>query len=80
MHSTLHDATRVADGNGSLIEGESKIPSPGQPITRVHLKPDDAELNPDAKAAILMGLTGLDAEGARRQLASAGGVLRKAMP
>ena len=34
----------------------------------------------DTKLAILMGLTGLDAEGARRQLASAGGVLRKAMP
>ncbi|HVB77001.1 MAG TPA: gluconeogenesis factor YvcK family protein [Candidatus Nitrosotalea sp.] len=51
--STLHDVTLVADVNGALVEGESNIPLRDQVITRVYLKPDDAELNPEAKQAIM---------------------------
>src|SRR3989442_14040846 len=51
--STLHDVTLVASVNGSDIEGESKIPKQNGPITRVFLKPDEAELNPEAALAIM---------------------------
>ncbi|MDQ6772094.1 MAG: YvcK family protein [Candidatus Dormibacteraeota bacterium] len=51
--STLHDVTLVASVNGSMIEGESKIPLQRAPITRVFLKPEGAELNPEAALAIM---------------------------
>lgn len=51
--STLHDVTLVASVNGSMVEGESKIPNQNAPITRVFLKPDGAELNPEAALAIM---------------------------
>src|SRR6266566_1085204 len=51
--STLHDVTLVASVNGAMIEGESKIPMQNGPISRVFLRPDDAELNPEAALAIM---------------------------
>lgn len=51
--STLHDVTLVASVNGSIIEGESKIPMQAGPISRVFLRPDDSELNPEAALAIM---------------------------
>ena len=51
--STLHDVTLVASVNGSMVEGESKIPKQNAPITQVFLKPDNAELNPEAAMAIM---------------------------
>ena len=51
--STLHDVTLVASVNGSMIEGESKIPKQNAPIAQVFLKPDHAELNPEAALAIM---------------------------
>ncbi len=51
--STLHDVTLVASVNGSMVEGESKIPMHEGPISRVFLRPDDAELNPEAALAIM---------------------------
>ena len=51
--STLHDVTLVASVNGSMIEGESKIPMQAGPISRVFLRPDDSELNPEAALAIM---------------------------
>ena len=51
--STLHDVTLVASVNGSMVEGESKIPHQNAPITRVFLKPDGPELNPEAALAIM---------------------------
>jgi uncharacterized cofD-like protein len=51
--STLHDVTLVASVNGSVVEGESKIPKQNGPISRVFLKPDEAELNPEAALAIM---------------------------
>jgi uncharacterized cofD-like protein len=51
--STLHDVTLVASVNGSMVEGESRIPMQNGPISRVFLKPDDAELNPEAALAIM---------------------------
>ena len=50
--STLHDVTLVASVNGSMVEGESNIPMHG-PISRVFLRPDDAELNPEAALALM---------------------------
>ncbi|MFZ0217570.1 MAG: gluconeogenesis factor YvcK family protein [Candidatus Dormiibacterota bacterium] len=51
--STLHDVTLVASVNGSMIEGESRIPLQNAPISRVYLKPDTVTLNPEASLAIL---------------------------
>ena len=51
--STLHDVTLVASVNGAMVEGESKIPMQNGPISRVFLRPDDAELNPEAALAIM---------------------------
>ncbi len=51
--STLQDVTLVASVNGSMVEGESRIPKQNAPISRVFLKPDNAELNPEAAMALL---------------------------
>jgi uncharacterized cofD-like protein len=51
--STLQDVTLWASVNGSNVEGESKIPKQNAPITRVFLKPDGAEINPEAALAIM---------------------------
>src|SRR5205807_4257238 len=51
--STLHDVTLVASVNGSMVEGESMIPKQKGPISRVFLRPDNAELNPEAAQALL---------------------------
>jgi uncharacterized cofD-like protein len=51
--STLQDVTLVASINGHTIEGESKIPMQNAPITQVFLKPDGAQVNPEAAQAIL---------------------------
>jgi len=51
--STLHDVTLVASVNGAMVEGESKIPMQEGPISRVFLRPDNAELNPEAALALM---------------------------
>src|SRR5262249_57448443 len=51
--STLHDVTLVASVNGSMIEGESKIPMQAGPISRGVLRPAASELNPHAALPIL---------------------------
>jgi uncharacterized cofD-like protein len=51
--STLQDVTLVASINGSTVEGESKIPKQNSPISQVFLKPDGAQVNPEAAQAIL---------------------------
>jgi len=51
--STLQDVTLVASINGHTVEGESKIPQQNAPISRVFLKPDGAQVNPEAAEAIL---------------------------
>ena len=51
--STLQDVTLVASINGHTVEGESNIPNQNAPISRVFLKPDGAQLNPEAAQAIL---------------------------
>src|SRR6202049_1285818 len=51
--STLQDVTLVASINGHTVEGESKIPKQNEPISRVFLKPDGAQVNPEAADAIL---------------------------
>jgi uncharacterized cofD-like protein len=51
--STLHDVTLVASVNGAMVEGESKIPLQEGPISRVFLRPDNAELNPEAALALM---------------------------
>lgn len=51
--STLHDVTLVASVNGSMIEGESKIPMQDGHISQVFLRPSNAELNPEAALAIM---------------------------
>ncbi|HSP09634.1 MAG TPA: gluconeogenesis factor YvcK family protein [Candidatus Dormibacteraeota bacterium] len=51
--STLQDVTLVASINGSTVEGESKIPKQNAPISHVLLKPDGAQVNPEAAQAIL---------------------------
>ena len=51
--STLQDVTLVASINGSNVEGESKIPQQNGHISRVFLKPDGAQVNPEAAQAIL---------------------------
>ena len=51
--STLQDVTLVASINGSTVEGESQIPKQNAPISHVFLKPDGAQVNPEAAQAIL---------------------------
>jgi uncharacterized cofD-like protein len=51
--STLQDVTLVASINGHTVEGESAIPKQNAPISQVFLKPDGAQLNPEASQAIL---------------------------
>ncbi|MGH7764544.1 MAG: gluconeogenesis factor YvcK family protein [Candidatus Dormibacteraceae bacterium] len=51
--STLQDVTLVASINGRTVEGESKIPQQNAPISHVLLKPDGAQVNPEAAQAIL---------------------------
>jgi uncharacterized cofD-like protein len=51
--STLQDVTLYAIVNGGTVEGESKIPKQNAPITRVFLKPDGTEINPEAALAIM---------------------------
>jgi uncharacterized cofD-like protein len=51
--STLQDVTLVASINGHSVEGESKIPMQNAPISHVFLKPDGAQVNPEAAQAIL---------------------------
>src|ERR1700694_5456292 len=50
--STLQDVTLVASINGHTVEGESNIPKQKQPISRVFLRPDGAQVNPEAPEAI----------------------------
>jgi uncharacterized cofD-like protein len=51
--STLQDVTLVASINGSNVEGESKIPKQNGRISQVFLKPDGAQVNPEAAQAII---------------------------
>jgi uncharacterized cofD-like protein len=51
--STLQDVTLVASINGRKVEGESQIPKQNAPISQVFLKPDGAQVNPEAAQAIL---------------------------
>jgi uncharacterized cofD-like protein len=51
--STLNDVTLVASVNGHMVEGESSIPKQNAPITRVFLKPDAVQMNPEAALAIM---------------------------
>jgi uncharacterized cofD-like protein len=51
--STLQDVTLVASINGHTVEGESQIPKQNAPISQVFLKPDGAQVNPEAAQAIL---------------------------
>jgi uncharacterized cofD-like protein len=53
LPSTLQDVVLCATVNGGTVVGESKIPLQKQPITRVFLRPDTAEINPEAALAIL---------------------------
>jgi uncharacterized cofD-like protein len=53
LPSTLQDVVLCATVNGGTVVGESKIPLQRQPITRVFLRPDTAEINPEAALAIL---------------------------
>jgi uncharacterized cofD-like protein len=51
--STLQDVTLVASINGGTVVGESKIPKQNAPISHVFLKPDGAQVNPEAAQAVL---------------------------
>jgi uncharacterized cofD-like protein len=53
LPSTLQDVVLCATVNGGTVVGESKIPLQRAPITRVFLRPDTAEINPEAALAIL---------------------------
>src|SRR4030081_989660 len=53
LTSTLQDVTLVASINGHTVEGESQIPKANAPISHVFLKPDGAQINPEAAQAIL---------------------------
>src|SRR6266853_1634404 len=53
LPATLEDVTLVASINGGMVAGESKIPMENSPIHRVFLKPDGAQVNPEAAQAIL---------------------------
>lgn len=51
--STVHNVHLVAEYvDGTLTEGEAKIPSKKMPIKRLFLKPDDAQPTPEALTAI----------------------------
>src|SRR5437899_5413788 len=51
--STLQDVTLVASVNGTMVEGESKIPAQNGLISRVFLRPDNPALNPEAALALM---------------------------
>jgi uncharacterized cofD-like protein len=51
--STLQDVTLVASMNGHLIAGESRIPLQREPISRVFLRPECVDVNPEAALAIM---------------------------
>ncbi|TMC12893.1 MAG: YvcK family protein [Chloroflexi bacterium] len=51
--STLTDVTLVASVNGTMVEGESKIPAQNGLISRVFLRPDNPALNPEAALALM---------------------------
>lgn len=53
LPSTLQDVVLAASVNGSTVVGESQIPKQLAPIARVFLKPETAEINPEAALAIL---------------------------
>jgi uncharacterized cofD-like protein len=53
LPSTLQDVVLCATVNGGTVVGESKIPLQKAPITRVFLRPETAEVNPEAALAIL---------------------------
>lgn len=53
LPSTLQDVVLCATVNGSTVVGESKIPLQTEPITRVFLRPENPEINPEAALAIL---------------------------
>ena len=53
LPSTLQDVVLCATIDGGTVVGESQIPRQNSPITRVFLRPDNAELNPEAALAIL---------------------------
>src|SRR2546430_8534533 len=53
LPSTLQDVVLCATVNGGTVVGEFKIPLPKQPITKGFLRPDTAEINPEAALAIL---------------------------
>jgi uncharacterized cofD-like protein len=53
LPSTLEDVVLVASVNGGTVVGESKIPKQLAPISKVFLRPDNAEINPEAALAIL---------------------------
>src|SRR5438067_1257652 len=53
LPSTLEDVVLCATVNGGTVIGESKIPLQRAPITRVFLRPETAQLNPEAALAIL---------------------------
>jgi len=51
--STLTDVTLVASVNGTMVEGESKIPAQNGLISRVFLRPDNPAINPEAALALM---------------------------
>ncbi len=53
LPSTLQDVVLCATIDGGTVVGESQIPRQNSPITRVFLRPDTVELNPEAALAIL---------------------------
>ncbi len=53
LPSTLQDVVLCATVDGGTVVGESQIPRQNSPITRVFLRPDTAQLNPEAALAIL---------------------------
>ncbi len=51
--STIHNVQLVAEYmDGSILEGEARIPDKNMPIKRLYLKPDDAKPTPEALSAI----------------------------
>src|SRR5260370_29900743 len=53
LPSTLQDVTLVETMKARSIQEESKIPMQNAPISQVFLKPDGAQVNPEAAQAIL---------------------------
>jgi N-acetylmuramic acid 6-phosphate etherase len=66
--------------NGKLVARAARIVSEATGCTLPEAEAALAQSGNNSKLAILMVLTGADAETARRKLASAGGVLRRALP